>query len=222
MSDLSTKMSDIIDCMDMDYPSDDEVVPLAFRSPSPSDVFTASWCRNGHDLRIDPGATVLYIVTFNRCPFSPLASLVIQRNGHGHPKMDKGLVQTINHDEKTVTIDGCFGVVSIDWDLVVGREDSKHQSTPVALKGTNDPSDFASFSDGGFWFRRTLEFGPLSRAMVDIKTVYVLRLLKEKSIVVGPDTLATIALDSLMQEIANLAAEKRTSFFAVAQTLLCE
>jgi hypothetical protein len=214
-------MSDLFDCMDMDYPSDDEFVPYVFRPPSPSDVFTTSWCRNGHDLRIDPGATVWYIITYNRCPVSPLAPLLIQRNGHGHPKMDNGMVQTINHNEQTVTIDGRFGVVSIDWDLVVGREDSKHQSIPVALKGTNDPSDFASYSDGGFWFRRTLEFGPLSRAMVDIKAVYVRRLLREISIVVEPDTLVSIALDPLLGEIASLAAEKRTSFFAVAETMLC-
>jgi hypothetical protein len=141
--------------------------------------------------------------------------------------MKRGVVQTINHEEKIVTIkpDGGSNVIPIDWDLVVGREDSKHRSIPVALKGTNDPSE-ASFTrisqDDGWMLRRTLEFGPLTRAMADIKTVYVRRLLKEKSIVVKPDTLASIALDSLVGEIARLAAEKRTSFFAAAETMLCE
>ena len=212
-----------IDMMDMYYPdsSDDEKF---FIPPPPNDTFITSWCRNGHGLRLEPEAVVHYLVTFQASPYYPSADTIIRRNGHGYPEMRKGVVQTINHAKKTVQIspEGLGSVVSIEWDLVVGREDSRHRSIPIALMGTNDPSEAVyahSIKNDGWMLRRTLDFNRLRREMSDIKPLYVNRLLGDKCIVPSQGSLASIAFDSLIENISSEATNERVSFFAAAEKM---
>jgi hypothetical protein len=204
-----------MDMMDVYYPdsSDDEKF---FIPPPPNDTFITSWCRNGHGLRIEPEAVVHYLVTFQPSPYYPSADNIIIRNGHGHPKMCKGVVQTINHAEKTVQIipeEDLGAVVSIAWDLVVGREDSRHRDIPLALMGTNDPGEAVL----GWMMRKTLDFEDIKHKMTDIKPLYVNHLLAGRCIIPSQGSLASIALKSLIKKISLQAVEERVSFFAVAE-----
>ena len=204
-------MSDI-DMMDIYYPttSDDENIPSVLSEPT--DLFETSWCRNGHDLRIDPGATVVFIATYPESN-PPL----IIRNAHSHPLMDKGVVYAINHVEKTVQI-GPLGK-PIPWDLVVGRLDSKHLSMPVALYGTNEVQDDAG-AGSKVWCtnsfqRRTVDFASLSR--YDVRKTYIKNVI---GIEVKEETLASVALQALEDSILASAAKNKTSFFVAADKMI--
>lgn len=205
-----------MDMMNMYYPdsSDEEKF---FIPPPPNDTFITSWCRNGHGLRLEPEAVVHYLVTFQPSPYYPSADNIIKRNGHGHPEMCKGVVKTINHAEKTVQIspEGLGAAVSISWDLVVGREDSRHRSIPVALMGTNDPGEAVL----GWMMRRTLDFRKIQSEMADIKPLYVKHLLGGRCIIASQGSLASIAFESLIEKISLQAAEERVSFFAAAESV---
>ena len=204
-------MSDI-DMMDIYYPttSDDENIPSVLSEPT--DLFETSWCRNGHDLRIDPGATVVFIATY---PESNPPRII--RNAHSHPLMDKGVVYAINHVEKTVQI-GPLGN-PIPWDLVVGRLDSKHLSMPVALYGTNEVQDDAG-AGSKVWRtnsfqRRTVDFASLSR--YDVRKTYIKNVI---GIEVKEETLASVALQALEDSILASAAKNKTSFFVAADKMI--
>ncbi len=203
--------------MDMYYPDtsdDDEKFFIPF-----SDTFITSWCRNGHNLRIEPEAVVYYIQTFNQSPMHPMKNLQIRRNGHGHPDMQKGIVQVINHADKTVQIisAGSSGPVTVDWDLVVGREDSRHQSIPVALMGTNEAMLTFCNEKLNLMRRRTLDFDVLRREMSSAKPQYTARLL---GFTPPKGSLAALAFQALVENISLKAAEKRESFFAAAERML--
>jgi hypothetical protein len=217
-------MSDI-DMMDIYYPttSDDENIPSVLSEPT--DLFETSWCRNGHDLRIDPGATVVFIATY---PESNPPRII--RNAHSHPLMDKGVVYAINHVEKTVQIgplgkpipwDLQIGPLGnpIPWDLVVGRLDSKHLSMPVALYGTNEVQDDAG-AGSKVWCtnsfqRRTVDFASLSR--YDVRKTYIKNVI---GIEVKEETLASVALQALEDSILASAAKNKTSFFVAADKMI--
>ena len=207
----------MMDMMDMYYPDTDDEDARSFEMPPPPDSFVPSWCRNGHDLRIDPNATVVYIATYSRSWMQPASPLSIKRNGHSHPMMVRGVVTAINHGAQTVRI----GSEDIEWDLVVGRLDSsKHSSSPLALYGfdcrTDDPSPDDTFDR--FWTRRTLDFSVLARDMADIKSAYITHLLGISDNV-KPGTLASASLCVFEGVVAVRAAVARTSFFAAADEM---
>ena len=207
----------MMDMMDMYYPDTDDEDARSFEMPPPPDSFVPSWCRNGHDLRIDPNATVVYIATYSRSSMQPASPLSIKRNGHSHPKMVQGVVTAINHGVQTVRI----GSEDIEWDLVVGRLDSsKHSSSPLALYGfdcrTDDPSPDDTFDR--FWTRRTLDFSLLARDMADIRALYLKQLLQLPHIV-HPGTLSSLALRALEGAVTAQARATRTRFFDAADAI---
>ena len=209
-------MNDNIDMMDMYYPDTSDEECASFVIPPPPDTFRPSWARNGHGVRIEPSATVVYIATYARSSFTPSSPLVIRRSLHNHPKMKQGVVQAIDHAEQTVMVES--ETVPIDWDLVVGRVDAQHQSIPLTLYGldTNDTALVPGFIH--FWTRRTLDFQPLTRDMAGVRSAYIQRILGLPAI--RPATLASVALRALEDAVAARAAAARTSFFAAADEMV--
>ena len=203
---IAVKMGDF-DMMDVYYPntSDDENSPSVL--PEPTELFTPSWCRNGHSLRIEPGATVVFIATYTTDLSIPPP---IRINGHGHPMMDQGVVHAINHVDKTVQI-GPLGK-PIDWDLVVGRLDSKHQSIPIALYGSSnelvEPDLRRSVWKSGFLYRETVDDRKMT---IDVRrSLYIQSLMGFE---VKQGTLASVALRVLKDSIVARAAMNGHSFF---------
>ncbi len=213
------------DTMDMYYPDTDEDQPsLQQLTPLPPDFIT-SWCRNGHGMRIDPKAIVYYIVV-NRGSQQHLGNIIV-RNGHGHPRIRKGVVEEIVHAEESVKIKPCGGDdgievedVTVPWDLVIAREEdsSRHSSLPLALKGTNDPDEDTfptASSERGWMLRRTLEFKSLRSLMPAMKEQYI-----DDRLCIGPvrrATLAAVAKQTLLAKVSGRVVEERISFVAALE-----
>ena len=219
----------MIDMNEMYYPDSSDAEEAFYEfTPAPSDFIT-SWCRNGHGLRIDPGADVLYIET---CTDD---SQTIIRNGHGHPKIDRGVVQQIIHEDQCVRLKiikppnytfafPTEAVISVHWDMVVGRECSEqHSSLPLALYGTKDEEDGTTHPKSWWMKHRTLEFKLLQNELPGMKNRFLQRVLDEQGLVsesvVRAGTLAAIAFESLKHEVSLQATRERVSFFAAAETM---
>ena len=218
------------DYYSMFYPDSSDAEEALYEfTPAPPDFIT-SWCRNGHDLRIDPGAAVLYIETYSDCN-----QMIIIRNGHGHPKISRGVVLEIIHKDRCVKIKPqqqqqssnssilLAVVVSkvVHWDMVVGRDDeSRHSSFPLALNGTKTNDDTHPNNSNNWMIHRTLDFKSLQNELPDMKNRFLQRVLDEQGLVselpMG-GTLAAIAFESLKKEISLQATRERVSFFAAAE-----
>jgi hypothetical protein len=171
----------------------------------------SSSCQNGHFLRIELNAPVMFIGVYGNTE-------TIMRNANGHPWTRRGVVEGISHADQTVVIrpmDKPSVTETMDWDMVVASED---EPLPVALLGTNEPNKFLH-SDRGWMFRRTIDFKHLRAKMPAMKEQYVQSILEEAFLVMEPakeNTLASVAFGALMKGIANKAAQERIPFFVAA------
>ncbi len=214
------RLSAMIDMRDMFYPDTSEDEASVGLSLPPADFIT-SWCRNGHGLRIEPGAKVMYLQTYTQSDL--LKEKRIIRNGHGHPLMLKGVVSAIDHANKNVTILVSADSITMGWDLVVAREDSSHASLPVALLGTNFPKNTFSDENTYCYLRQTLEFKCLQAEMPDRKRKFVEQLLDDAHCVAESakkGTLRSIAFNTLMDCINQEVADAKIGFAHAAFNMI--
>lgn len=206
--------------LDMFYPdtSDDEA--STGLSLPPADFIT-SWCRNGHGLRIEPGAKVMYLETYTQ--FDLRKEKMIMRNGHGHPLMRRGVVSAIDHTNKRITILSFADAISIEWDMVVARDDSRHASLPVALLGTNYPDSTFSNDSVDCYTKHTLNFKSLHAEMPFKKRKFVEQLLDDMHCVAESakkGTLRSIAFDALMDGINHEVMAEKIGFAQAASNMI--
>ena len=204
--------------LDMFYPdtSDDEA--STGLSLPPADFIT-SWCRNGHGLRIEPGAQVMYLRTYTQSDLH--TEKRIMRNGHGHPIMSRGIVSAIDHTNKCVLIQSSGG--AIEWDMVVARDDSRHASLPVALLGTNYPDSTFSNDSVDCYTKHTLNFKSLHAEMPFKKRKFVEQLLDDMHCVAESakkGTLRSVAFDALMDGINHEVMAEKIGFAQAASNMI--
>ena len=175
-----------------------------------------SWCENGHGLRVDLGATVLFIHAYSGTSF-------IQRNANGHPMTLSGVVEGILHKDQSVVIryHSEEDTVTVCWDMVVAREDAE---LPLALLGTNDYDEFIQ-TDAGWCFRRTIDFKQMQELMPGMKVRYVERILNQGGLINEPistrrGSLSAMSFQSFMDGVSQRAEGEHTSFFTAAMELV--